>query len=137
MKAVGQAGRRVMLRARNAGDIQHVAAHAQRRQRHAVLRQRAGFVHAQHAGGTQSFDGVQAPRQHLIGRQAARAQGQEDDHDHRELLRHHAHGQRDAGQQRLQPVAAQTEKKQRQRQAEAQPHHHQQAHQPADLVAQR
>ncbi len=81
-----------------------------RRQRgngHAVLGQRAGLVDAQHGGLAKRFDGVEPACQHLLCGQAASCQRQEDDHDHRELLRQDSHGQRDPRQKCVEPSAAQ------------------------------
>ena len=101
--------------------LQRLLASAQRAHAHAVLRQRAGFVHAQHRGLTQGFNRPQAPCQHLQGGQAPRGQGREYQQNDRQFLRQHRHGQSDARQQSAQGVASQPPKPQRQRHAQRQP----------------
>ncbi len=72
--------------------------------RHAVLGQRAGLVHAQHRGGPERLDGRDAAGQHPLLRDAPGAQGQEDRQHDRELLRQRGHGHGDAGQEALLPA---------------------------------
>ncbi|MDT4839577.1 hypothetical protein FQZ97_733690 [compost metagenome] len=106
------------------------------RHRHAVAGKGAGLVAAQHGGGAECFDRVDAAREHAFGGQAARAQRREHGHHHRVFLRQHRHGQRDAGQQCLQPVATHQAVHQHQRQAERQRQQRQVAHQLRRLLLQ-
>ena len=81
---------------------------------HAVERQRAGLVDAQHSGCAQQFDCRDAAREHLLTRQPPRPQPQEQRQHHRQLLREDGHRQRQAGQQTTQAVAHQPPPSQRQ-----------------------
>ncbi len=87
-------------------DIQHLPAAIQLANHHVVFGQRAGFVGAQHGGGTQGFDGIQPPCQHIMTGDAPCAQRHEYRQDHREFFRQGGHRQTDPGQQRVQPVPA-------------------------------
>jgi hypothetical protein len=107
------------------------------RHRHAVLGERAGLVAAQHGGGAERLDGVDAPGEHALLRQPARAEGREHGQHHRVFLGQHGHGQRDAGQQRLQPVTLRQAVNEHQRQAQGQRQQGQVAHQPGRLLLQR
>ena len=117
--------------------IQHHAAGHQVRHGHAVLGQGAGLVRAQHGGGAQCLDRVDAPRQHALTRQPPGAERREHCQHHRVFLGQHGHRQRDAGQQRLQPVAAQQAMHQHQRQAQCKCQQREVAHQPRGLPLQR
>jgi len=78
----------------------------QARHRHPVLGQGAGLVDAQHRGGTEDLDGGEAARQDLAARQAPGADGGEHSEDDGEFLWQHRHRQGNAGEQRLQRIAA-------------------------------
>ena len=109
----------------------------QRHHRHAVFGQGASLVHAQHRGRTQGFNRRDAPGQHLLLRQPPRSQRRQHRQHHRELLRQHGHGQRDARQQRRQPVAPREAQHQHQGSAGDKGHQRQALHQPGRLPLER
>ena len=93
-------------------------------QAHTVFGERAGLVHAEYGGSAQGLDHGRTPHQHLDLGHAPGAERQKHRQRHRKLFRQHGHGQCDAGEQALHPVATD--------QAIAQHHSdaHQQRHQP-------
>ena len=76
------------------------------RERHPVLGERAGLVHAQHRRRAERFDRRHAPREHAVARDAPGAEREEHRQHHRELLGQDRHRQRQAGEDAGQPVAA-------------------------------
>jgi hypothetical protein len=73
--------------------------------RHAVGRQGARLVDAQHRGRSEQFNRRDAARQHLLACQAPRTQAQKQGQHHGQFLWKDGHGQRQSGQQAMQPVA--------------------------------
>ena len=90
--------------------------HGQRRYGHAVLRQGAGFVGAQHADRAQGFDRVDVPGEHAFMRQATRTHGRKQREDHGIFFGQDSHGQRNARQQGRHPLTGAP--------AQRQHHHH-------------
>ena len=88
---------------RRDGDL--LAAGVQRGERHPVLRQRAGLVDAQHGRRSQHLERRHVSCQHAVAGDAPGAEPQEDGEDDGQLLRQDRHRQRDAGKDRLQPLA--------------------------------
>lgn len=79
--------------------------HPQLLHAHAILRQRASLVGAEHRCRAQSLDGGGTAGQHPRAQNAPGAHGHEDGEDDGELLGQHGHADRDACQQRFQPTA--------------------------------
>jgi hypothetical protein len=73
---------------------------------HAVLREGAGLVGAEHRGGAECFNRRDTPGQDTGARDAPRAHHHEDGEDERKFFRQHRHAERDAAQQRIEPAAA-------------------------------
>ncbi len=78
------------------GGVPVVALAHQRHQGHAVLGERAGFVGAEHGGGTQSFNARGAARQYPRLGYAPGAHGHKYRHHQWELLRQQRHTNRNA-----------------------------------------
>ena len=104
--------------------------------RHSVLGQRAGLVRAQHRRGAEGFDGRSAPGQHPRPRDSPSAHRHEDREHDRELLGQHRHAERDAGEQRIEPAAAQSAVEQHRQDAHRPPDHGEHPHKPAGLCLQ-
>ena len=111
--------------------------HVQLRDGHAVFSEGTGLVGAQHRGRTQGLNGGNAARQHLFFRQPPCTECRQHRQDHGKFLRQQGHGQRDAGQQRAQPVATQPAVGDDQEQTGSKGNHGQHAHQTRRLQLQR
>ena len=70
--------------------------------RHAVDRQRSGFIYRQYRNGAQRLDCGDASRQYPLFRDAPGPQCQKHRQDDRNFLRQNGHGQRDPSQQTVQ-----------------------------------
>ena len=74
--------------------------------RHAVLRERAGLVDAQHGHRAERLHGGNAPGEHAAPGKPPCAERQEHGDDDRKLVREDRHRQREPGEQAPQPVVA-------------------------------
>ena len=72
--------------------------------RHAVLGERAGLVHAENGCRTQGLDGRYLPGEHIFLRDPPRTKGEEHGQDNGELFRQDCHGKRDPGKEPFEPV---------------------------------
>ena len=108
----------------------------ERRDRHPVLRQRAGLVGAQHRGRAQGLDRGSTTRQHACARNSPRTHRHEHGQYHRNLRRHHRHAERNAGQQRVEPATSQKSVQQHREYADCATDRREQLNQSAGLCVQ-
>ncbi len=99
VKGLGQA-----FRGRN-GDLPKLPPGEDFPDRHPVLGQGSGLIHAKDGGRPQGFHRGNPAGQNLVFGDPPGAQGQENGQDHREFLRHHGHGQSDSSQEAMEPVS--------------------------------
>ena len=74
---------------------------------HAIFGQGAGLVSTQHGRGAKGFDRRGTPGQHVRLRDAPSPHRHEDGQNDREFLGQHRHAERDAGENGVEPTAAQ------------------------------